>query len=706
MKFTWIPFYKEFASKLMQFRNDRKELRKLIHDHKDELYADYVFASKDIDPFTVFGIFNRGLDDDKRNAIAEVFKQLLKMKKAVPKDFAGIPVLNNLKACFFGFGKDQKEGDIERLWQLFEKALNGEDFGEVFDAVRGQYGVKFNITMGLYWIRPDEWLALDSCNRSYLKEIYGIKTSSNLPDYKGYTEYVDEVRQKMKSKKMKEKSFCELSVNAWRWMSDKDQTSDTKAEDDSFYSEYTRILRKRQCVVLQGAPGTGKTYCVPELVTRLCLEDGEELPASRGEIISKYNELKREGRVVFATFHQSMDYEDWMEGLRPVVNDNQVTYEIATGVFKALCERAERPLPAKEGAAIREDATVWKVSLYGTGENPIRTDCLKNGYIRIGWDKYGKDIAEDTDWSLYKEKGKGVLNAFINNMRTGDVVLTCFSSRTIDAIGVVTGDYEWHDELSTYKRVRKVKWLVKGIDEDIVKLNDGKTMMGTTVYKLNDITMDKVKTLLDAHKAGKVLNDNTRPYVMVIDELNRGNISKIFGELITLLEADKRKGREAEESAWLPYSKKPFSIPPNVFVVATMNTADRSLGTLDYAVRRRFAFLSVKPRELDCEGFQADLFRKVSELFISNYDEYATSGFDDTIELRRAETLSEEYRPEEVWPGHSYFIMHDEQDIRDRLRYEVIPLLEEYIRDGVLTGDAEQKVNELRNWPGDESSLS
>ncbi len=472
------------------------------------------------------------------------------------------------------------------------------------------------------------------------------------------------------------------------------------------YSEYTRILKKRQCVVLQGAPGTGKTYCVPELVVRLCLEEGEELPASREEIIKKYNDLKKEERVMFATFHQSTDYEDWMEGLRPVVSDNQVTYEIATGVFKQLCERAERPLPAKEGEAIREDATVWKVSLFGAGENPIRTDCLKNGYIRIGWDKYGKDITEDTDWSLYKEKGKGVLNAFINNMRTGDVVFTCFSSRTIDAIGVVTGDYEWHEEFSTYKRLRKVKWLVKNIDEDIVQMNDGKTMMGTTVYKLNDITMDKVKTLLDKHKATKVLNENTRPYVVVIDEMNRGNISRIFGELITLLEPDKRKGREAEECCWLPYSKKPFSIPQNVFVVATMNTADRSLGTLDYAIRRRFAFLTVKPREISCDGFRADLFRKVSELFIKNYDEYAESGFDDTIELRRAETLSEEYRPEEVWPGHSYFIMNDERDVQDRLRYEVIPLLEEYIRDGVLTGDAEKKVNELRNWPGDDGSLS
>ena len=251
----------------------------------------------------------------------------------------------------------------------------------------------------------------------------------------------------------------------------------------------------------------------------------------------------------------------------------------------------------------------------------------------------------------------------MNTMKIGDVVMSCYSSRTVDAIGIVTGDYEWHDDFDDYKRVRRVKWLVKGVNEDIVSMNDGKTMTLGTVYRLNAMTLDKVKTLLDKYEVSKTLTENTKPYVIVIDEMNRGNVAKIFGELITLLETDKRKGRKNAESVILPYSKKPFYIPSNVYLIATMNTADRSLGTIDYAIRRRFAFVTIKPIELEEDHFNAELFRKVSELFIANYDEYANDGFNDRIKLIPAETLCEEYRPEDVWIGQSYFLMEDDSEV-------------------------------------------
>lgn len=454
-------------------------------------------------------------------------------------------------------------------------------------------------------------------------------------------------------------------------------------------------MEKRKNIILQGAPGTGKTYRIPELVVRLCEPEFDANNATRKELMSVYNRLKEEKRVMFTTFHQSMDYEDWLEGLRPVLENDQVTYKIESGIFKRLCTEAERPLSAKKDVNISDEAIVWKVSLSGTGDNPVRRDCMKNGYIRIGWDGYGENITEETDWSIHNGEGKTILNAFINTMKVGDVVMSCYSSRTIDAIGIVTGEYEWHDNFEHYKRVRRVKWLVKDINEDIVKLNDDKTMTLGTVYRLNAITLDKVKSLLDKYEASKTLIDNNKPYVIVIDEFNRGNVSKIFGELITLLEPDKRKGMRNAESVLLPYSKKEFYIPSNVFLVATMNTADRSLDTIDYAIRRRFAFITVKPQEIDDDNFNSELFREVSSLFISNYDEYAESGFDDTIKLLPAETLSEEYRPEDVWIGHSYFIMDGEYALQDRLLFEIIPLLEEYIRDGVLTSEAQQTIDKL-----------
>ena len=698
MSFTWIPYYKEFAQRLTQFQKDRKRLLNLIYNNRDELLAKYLHDQggegdllEDIDPFTVFGLFNRGIKHENRINSAKLFKNILDIKADIPKDFEGIPVLNNQKSHFFGFRSHRGKNDIQNLWNLFIKVVNDENFEEEYNTVIKQFIIKVNITMVLFWIRPEKFLAFDRTNRQYLKEQYGIKLPNKAPEYSEYMKILDSINKKMASGEIKENTFYELSANANNLGYD-NSDYDSYLEWGSFYTE---LWKKRKNIILQGAPGTGKTYRIPELVVRLCEPEFDANNATRKELMSVYNRLKEEKRVMFTTFHQSMDYEDWLEGLRPVLENDQVTYKIESGIFKRLCTEAERPLSAKKDVNISDEAIVWKVSLSGTGDNPVRRDCMKNGYIRIGWDGYGENITEETDWSIHNGEGKTILNAFINTMKVGDVVMSCYSSRTIDAIGIVTGEYEWHDNFEHYKRVRRVKWLVKDINEDIVKLNDDKTMTLGTVYRLNAITLDKVKSLLDKYEASKTLIDNNKPYVIVIDEFNRGNVSKIFGELITLLEPDKRKGMRNAESVLLPYSKKEFYIPSNVFLVATMNTADRSLDTIDYAIRRRFAFITVKPQEIDDDNFNSELFREVSSLFISNYDEYAESGFDDTIKLLPAETLSEEYRPEDVWIGHSYFIMDGEYALQDRLLFEIIPLLEEYIRDGVLTSEAQQTIDKL-----------
>ena len=698
MSFTWIPYYKEFAQRLTQFQKDRKRLLNLIYNYRDELLAKYLHDQggegdllEDIDPFTVFGLFNRGIKHENRINSAKLFKNILDIKADIPKDFEGIPVLNNQKSHFFGFRSHRGKNDIQNLWNLFIKVVNDENFEEEYNTVIKQFIIKVNITMGLFWIRPEKFLAFDRTNRQYLKEHYGIKLPNKAPEYSEYMKILDSINKKMASGEIKENTFYELSANANNLGYD-NSDYDSYLEWGSFYTE---LWKKRKNIILQGAPGTGKTYRIPELVVRLCEPEFDANNATHKELMSVYDRLKEEKRVMFTTFHQSMDYEDWLEGLRPVLENDQVRYKIEPGIFKRLCTEAERPLSAKKDVNISDEAIVWKVSLSGTGDNPVRRDCMKNGYIRIGWDGYGENITEETDWSIHNGEGKTILNAFINTMKVGDIVMSCYSSRTIDAIGIVTGEYEWHDNFEHYKRVRRVKWLVKGINEDIVKLNDDKTMTLGTVYRLNAITLDKVKSLLDKHEASKTLIDNNKPYVIVIDEFNRGNVSKIFGELITLLEPDKRKGMRDAESVLLPYSKKEFYIPSNVFLVATMNTADRSLDTIDYAIRRRFAFITVKPQEIDDDNFNSELFREVSSLFISNYDEYAESGFDDTIKLLPAETLSEEYRPEDVWIGHSYFIMDGEYALQDRLLFEIIPLLEEYIRDGVLTSEAQQTIDKL-----------
>lgn len=698
MSFTWVPYYKEFAEKLLQYQENRLDLCRLIYDHEDELLINYLHDEggkddkiTDIDPFTTFGLFNRGISMKNRVSSAALFKRLLNISADVPSDFDGVPILNNQKSHFFGFRPDRKPDDIENLWRLFVKVVKKEDFENEYNALLGQFLIGVNIAMALFWVRPEDFLAFDSSNRAYMKRRYGIVLPNRAPVYSAYMSILNDIKKKMKEGVIKEKTFCELSANAYNGA--------LNGAEHTRYDDIVGIWRRRKNIVLHGAPGTGKTYDIPELAVRLCDPSFMSKGRSREEIVKRYNQLKDDERLTFTTFHQSLDYEDWIEGLRPVVNEtSQVTYEIENGVFKRLCEAAERSKLEGNQYGISPDADVWKVSLKRTGDNDVRKDCMEKGYIRIGWDEYGDDVSDETDGSSRNDKGKKILNAYINKMKVGDIVMSCYSSKEIDAIGVITGEYRYDESLPAYKRIRPVHWLIKGKRENIVETNGGKEMVESTVYRLKSIHVEDVEAILEKYGVFIELEKDDKPYVMVIDELNRGNVSKVFGELITLLEADKRKGSKNEESVKLPYSKKSFHVPDNVYLIATMNTADRSLGSLDYAIRRRFAFISERPIGLVDDRFNAELFEKVSRLFVKNFDAYKASGWDATMRLLPADTLSDEYRPEDVWIGHSYFLMQDEEGVdntRERILYELIPLLEEYVRDGVLTADAQEVIDEL-----------
>lgn len=636
-------------------------------------------------------MFNRGISKKNRASSAALFKRLLNISAEVPSDFDGVPILNNQKSHFFGFRPDRKPGDIENLWRLFVKVVKKEDFENEYNALLGQFLIGVNIAMALFWVRPEDFLAFDSSNRAYMKGRYGIVLPNRAPAYSAYMSILNDIKKKMKEGVIKEKTFCELSANAYNGA--------LNGAEQTRYDDIVGIWRRRKNIVLHGAPGTGKTYDIPELAVRLCDPSFMSMGRSREEIVKRYNQLKDDERLTFTTFHQSLDYEDWIEGLRPVVDEtSQVTYEIEDGVFKRLCEAAERSKLEGNQYGISSESDVWKVSLKRTGDNDVRKDCMENDYIRIGWDEYGDDIPDETDGSSRNDNGKQILNAYINKMKVGDIVMSCYSSKEIDAIGVITGDYRYDESLPAYKRIRPVHWLIKGKRENIVERNGGKEMVESTVYRLKSIHVEDVEAILEKYGVFIEQEKDDKPYVMVIDELNRWNVSKVFGELITLLEADKRKGSKNEESVKLPYSKKSFHVPDNVYLIATMNTADRSLGSLDYAIRRRFAFISERPIGLVDDRFNAELFEKVSRLFVKNFDAYKASGWDATMRLLPAETLSDEYKPEDVWIGHSYFLMRDEEGVdnsRERILYELIPLLEEYVRDGVLTADAQAVIDEL-----------
>ena len=182
--------------------------------------------------------------------------------------------------------------------------------------------------------------------------------------------------------------------------------------------------------------------------------------------------------------------------------------------------------------------------------------------------------------------------------------------------------------------------------------------------------------------------EELKNFVLIIDEINRANLSSVLGELIYALEY---RGEKVESIYDIKGEGNQLILPTNLFIIGTMNTSDRSVGHIDYAIRRRFAFIDVLPKVLEIENFQVETFKTISTLFIKNLDAYL---LDNTVVLEKSEYLSDEFNPKDVWLGHSYFISKDEEfDIRKR--YEIKPILEEYVKDGILKKSAESIINGL-----------
>lgn len=408
--------------------------------------------------------------------------------------------------------------------------------------------------------------------------------------------------------------------------------------------------------VLYGPPGTGKTYHT--VIYAVAIIENKELATVEkedyAEVLDRYNEYKAQGRIEFTTFHQSYGYEEFIEGIRPAVIDENnetesgnIQYTVQPGIFKKFCEKADCPISVHarfEDLGVPETATVWKVSLYSTGDNEIRTECMQNDHIRIGWDQYGENITDETDFSA--DGGNVVLNAFINKMQVGDIVFSCYSASTIDAIGIVTGEYEWHDEYEELKRVRKVNWLVKGIRENILSINGGKTMTLASVYRLSNVAMSDVFKIVNKYQPiASGLETRKDNFVFIIDEINRGNISKIFGELITLIESSKRVGKPEGMTVRLPYSQKLFGVPKNVYIIGTMNTADRSIATIDTALRRRFLFREMLPApkvlaDVNVEDLSiGELLTRLNKRIAVLYDREHTIGHAYFMPLKASPTV-------------------------------------------------------------------
>lgn len=446
--------------------------------------------------------------------------------------------------------------------------------------------------------------------------------------------------------------------------------------------------------ILSGPPGTGKTYATTELAVKIAAPqwylslDIEDEAEYHAKIKEKYDELIQKDQIAFTTFHQSFAYEDFIEGLKAYIPEGQdkIAYQVEDGVFKKIALLAEKSqgIVKETNIKLNDAPKIWKISLGERGDVERRQRYFKNQEIRIGWNSTG-DLREEKDekQSDYYEKLKSnahsTLFDFSERMDIGDVVLCLKDQTSVQAIGVITSDYYFdkvaYEDDGDFAHVRNVNWLDTDIDFNILSLNHNKNLTLKTVYELYRMSWSKI---LDELKNQNIkidgITDTTqqerenRNYVLIMDEVNRGNISKIFGELITLIEDDKRSGRADARELTLPYSKELFSVPSNLYLIGTMNTADKSLTQLDLALRRRFEFKEILPKASVLEAAKQYDVDVVSMLQKINQRIQCLKGKDFQI-------------------GHSYFMPLCKQidnenkylELLQRIfKNKILPLLQEY----------------------------
>lgn len=809
MQFDWTDFYSELATKLLSFKNDRKQLI-------EKIYAVYTAVGMkvpklesgdviiDIDPFTFFGLFNKGITNANRIAIMKSIASIFGVVAKVPENFDGIPVLNNFKATFYGFKEDRKADDIDNIWNLFEAAIrladndneeNRAEFSKWYDLVHDQFCIRWNITIGLYWVRPYNYINLDSRNRWYIlnadnmpaEVVESIKKKVSKVPYAADYLFINDICNKvLKVGKYNYKNYPELSYSALMISEQVNQgktaTGGKKTSSAEFLRWFKPLIQALRDLDGSATPAEARA----KIIENEHLSD-EEVNATRGK--NKVNKLENElafarNYLVNAGYIDKSVYGRWI--LTEAGKLVEMTDELASEIFKNGIVSGQRKQPPKGTATADDDIDTVHYWIYAPGENSSMWESFySEGIMAIAWGEIGDLKAfdsKDAMKSKMKEIFKGNVSyknsahatwQFANEMKIGDIIFVKKGLHQLVGRGVVTSDYKYDIERDDgYVNIRKVNWTHKGdwdypgpaliktltditpytdyvekintlfesdsegeaedvlinypvytesdfLEEVFMPEEDYLRLVGVLKAKKNIILqgapgvgktfaakrlaysimgvkdIDRVM-MVQFHqsysyedfimgfrpssngfelKKGAFYNfckkaeiDSDNDYFFIIDEINRGNLSKIFGELFMLIENDKR-GIELQ----LLYSGEKFAVPANVHIIGMMNTADRSLAMLDYALRRRFAFFELKP------GFETNGFRE----YRMSLDNEKFNKLISCVENLNSVIAADESLGEGFCIGHSYFCNLDAEKIDEQclysiVEYELIPLLKEY----------------------------
>jgi len=852
-QFAWTSFYMEFADKLLTYKSNRQQLLELLKSVYENLSMRYPFIEKDgmpiddICPFTVFGCFNKGISNENRIALMKNIGSKLGVKAAVPSEFDGIPVLNNLNAWFF-YGKDKrKKDDIPNLWDMFEAGVYYADnpseisksaFIACYDKVRKQPKIKWNLTVGLYWIRPYSYLNLDERNRTYLTQsdspyyanITEISNLKQLPSAKTYLDLISACNEVFAKSDSPHHSFPELSYAAWAVTTSSKTVPGVPSKNGvstanntfnntlgwifqgnpKYYDvigaikdldvitwsvkQFQNQIKKgdRAYIWVSGPNGgiiaSGIILCDPEirenyesdpyvLSDKFSIGQGPvvdiELTNKITDAIIKKEDLLADERlknISIIKFSNATNYKLTIEQADTIDSIINGTYE------RVEPRNTEEPTPS---------APLRRYWIYAPGNNSSKwEEFYSQGIMGIEWDKMG-DLKQYPSRAAMKADMKVLYGSeysyinwslttwqFTNEIQPGDIIYAKHGVHKIIGRGIVESDYIFDNQREDYKSIRKVKWTHKGEwqypGQAPIKTLTDITSYTELVQKLEDLFIDDEtvdippeepeiefapyteddflsEVFMDAERYNTLVNllrnkqniilqgppgvgktfaakrlafammgekdtrriemvqfhqsysyedfimgfrptkdgfelkpgpfyefckkaqdNNDQDYFFIIDEINRGNVSKIFGELMMLIEKDKRGAKLR-----LLYSNELFSVPKNVYIIGMMNTADRSLAIIDYALRRRFAFFDLEPA-FDSEGFKAFMQQANNPKFNSLVEQIKS--LNDFIS--KDESLGNGFRI-----GHSYLCTNIEitdEWLEAVIKYELLPLLNEY----------------------------
>ena len=687
-KFTWVPLYEELAQALLRYKEDRTELVEWIYEDLGKVtradgqslvaYLKQKDGSRiiDIDPFSVFAIFNRSTSWENRTKLLTHFKKKFRLTSTTPSDFNGIPTVDARRSFFFSWKSDNSKV-IHDLWQLFEKVISDHDISEAFDQVLENGMPKYSLTMCLFWICPEKYLALDSRNRSYL-ESFGFPNEFPKFNYDEYSNLLAKVQKKINNGDIPCSSFLELSLFAWKtatttpnvWLvgytfSDSSQfdrfvensiweghfndnsTNDQKLltlattikkgdililkststkgakhdqpflrvkavavvlsdvnsskndgytscvcnvqyygiKDSDFdnpvlasyrktihladdkakplvdyanslinpthmpqlkYKEYIDLLTEAHNLVFTGAPGTGKTHMAQAIA--------EEMGA-----VTK-----------FVQFHPSYDYTDFVEGLRPIEKgDGQLGFERKDGVFKEFCREAIKNLIDSEKS-------------------------IESLTKEMSWQEKLDRFVEDSIEEGTKFKTVNGSEFIISEIKNHSIVIHNEQNEKTTQVAVNA------DEI--------LELLTNEVPLNIVRdiRNYFSRKFGTQPDSYAFVIAKAIRAMRQKMPVVEANKIDRKPFVFIIDEINRGEASKIFGELFYAIDPGYRGKKDylvqTQYQNLVPETDifaKGFYVPENVYILATMNDIDRSVESMDFAMRRRFTWKEVTPTDTE-----------------------------------------------------------------------------------------------------------